>query len=129
MQQMLPVAMRTLFPKWLAALLLMLCILLVISTDDTRIFDISTTWTQDFILPFFKSAPSPRLHLAIFKVVFLAVGAFFLLLDCDERTAAYAFDDYGHGALRACRDIQYAEDPASAVDQAVAEMKKWVTVV
>ncbi len=56
-------------------------------------------------------------------------GAFFLLLDCDERTAAYAFDDYGHGALTVCRTIQYAEDPAAAADQAVAEMKKWVTVV
>ena len=79
MQQMLPVAMRTVFPKWLTALLLMLCILLVISTDDTRIFDIAMTWTQDFILPFFKKAPSPRLHLAVFKCVVLAVGLCFWL--------------------------------------------------
>ena len=82
MQQMLPIAMRTIFPKWLIALLLMLCILLVISTDDTRIFDIAMTWTQDFILPFFKRAPSPRLHLAIFKAVVLVVGAFFWIGSC-----------------------------------------------
>lgn len=81
-QQMLPVAVRHIFPKWLAALLLMLCILLVVSTDDTRIFDIAMTWTQDFILPFFKRAPSPRLHLAIFKAVVLAVGGFFFLGSC-----------------------------------------------
>ena len=79
MQQMLPVVMRTTFPRWLTALLLMLCILLVISTDDTRIFDIAMTWTQDFVLPFFRKAPSPRLHLAIFKAVVLVVGACFWL--------------------------------------------------
>ena len=82
MQQMLPVALRSVFPPWLLALLLMLCILLVLSTDDTRIFDIAMTWTQDFILPFFKKAPSPRLHLAVFKCVVLAVGGFFFLGSC-----------------------------------------------
>ena len=82
MQQMMPVAVRNIFPKWLTALLLMLCILLVVSTDDTRIFDISMCWTQDFILPFFKKAPSPRLHLAIFKVVVLAIGVCFWVGSC-----------------------------------------------
>ncbi len=82
MQQMLPVAVRNIFPKWLVALLLMLCILLVLSTDDTRVFDIAMTWTQDFILPFFKTAPSPRLHLAIFKAVVVAVGVCFWLGSC-----------------------------------------------
>ncbi len=56
-------------------------------------------------------------------------GAFFLLLDCDERTTAYAFDDYGHGALAANGTIQYAEDPAAAAEEAAAAMRKWVTVV
>ena len=79
MQQMMPVAVRNIFPRWLTALLLMLCILLVVSTDDTRIFDISMCWTQDFILPFFKKAPSPRLHLAIFKFVVLLIGICFWL--------------------------------------------------
>ena len=82
MQQMLPVAVRNIFPRWLTALLLMLCILLVLSTDDTRVFDIAMTWTQDFILPFFKTAPSPRLHLAIFKAVVVAVGVCFWLGSC-----------------------------------------------
>ncbi len=82
MQQMMPVAVRNIFPGWLTALLLMLCILLVVSTDDTRIFDISMCWTQDFILPFFKKAPSPRLHLAIFKAVVLVIGGCFWLGSC-----------------------------------------------
>ena len=82
LQQMLPVAMRTVFPRWLSALLVALCVLLVLSTDDTRIFDIATTWTQDFILPFFKRAPPPRLHLAVFKCVVVAVGCCFWLGSC-----------------------------------------------
>ena len=82
LQQMMPVAARSIFPSWLVALLLMLCILLVLSTDDTRIFDIAMTWTQDFILPFFRKAPSPRLHLAIFKAVVVAVGVCFWLGSC-----------------------------------------------
>ena len=82
MQQMMPIAVRNIFPRWLTALLLMLCILLVVSTDDTRIFDISMCWTQDFILPFFRKAPSPRLHLAIFKTVVLIIGTCFWLGSC-----------------------------------------------
>ncbi len=77
MQQMMPLVIRRVFPKWLAALMVLMCILLVVSTDDTRIFDTSTTWVQDFILPNFKSPPSPRLHLAIFKSVVLLIGVFF----------------------------------------------------
>lgn len=54
---------------------------------------------------------------------------FFLLLDCDAQAAAYAFDDYGHGALVTDQTIQYAQDMGAAAEKAVAEMKKWVTVV
>lgn len=54
---------------------------------------------------------------------------FFLLLDCDEQAASYAFDDYGHGALVADSALQYAEDVTAAITEAVAEGKKWVTVV
>ena len=77
MQQMLPMVIRNFFPKWLVALLVMLCILLVVSTDDTRIFDSSNTWVQDFILPFFKKPPSPRAHLLLFKSVVVLMGVVF----------------------------------------------------
>ena len=77
MQQMMPLVIRNVFPKWLAALLVLMCILLVVSTDDTRIFDTSTTWVQDFILPNFTTPPSPKLHLAIFKGVVVLIGIFF----------------------------------------------------
>ena len=77
LQQMMPSVVRSTFPRWLCALLVLQCILLVVSTDDTRIFDSTTTWVQDFVLPFFKKPPSPRMHLAIFKAVALLVGVVF----------------------------------------------------
>ena len=77
MQQMLPLVLRRFFPPTLVALLVMLFVLLVVSTDDTRIFDSSTTWVQDFILPFFRKPPSPETHLRIFKTVVCLVGVIF----------------------------------------------------
>jgi orotidine-5'-phosphate decarboxylase len=54
---------------------------------------------------------------------------FFLLTDTTPRTAAYAFDDFGHGALVVNDAIEHADDPAAAAREAVAEMKKTVIVV
>jgi hypothetical protein len=54
---------------------------------------------------------------------------FLLLRRCSAQTASCAFDDYGHGALVTDETIQYADDVPAVLTEAVAEMKKWVTVV
>ena len=56
-------------------------------------------------------------------------GAFLLLEDCDGENALPAFDDMGHGALAADSALQYAAEPAAAVEEAVRAWKQWVTVV
>ena len=56
-------------------------------------------------------------------------SAFLLLPGCDGENALPAFDDFGHGALLADETLQYTADPAAAVTEAVAALKKWVTVV
>ena len=56
-------------------------------------------------------------------------GAFLLLEDCDGENALTAFDDMGHGALAADSALQYAAEPAAAVEEAVRAWKQWVTVV
>ena len=54
----------------------------------------------------------------------------FLLLDgCGGEAASYAFDDFGRGAMVIDDSLQYAEDVPAAMDDAVREMKHWVTVV
>ena len=55
--------------------------------------------------------------------------AFLLLPGCDGENALAAFDDFGHGALLADETLQYAADPAAATAEAVAALKKWVTVI
>ena len=76
-QQTLPLVLRHVAPAWLLSFIVLLILLLVVSTDDTRIFDTTTTWMQDFILPFFRKPPSPRLHLALFRGLAVVIGVFF----------------------------------------------------
>ena len=60
----------------------------------------------------------------------LAVSTGYSLVeDCDGENALPAFDDMGHGALAADSALQYAAEPAAAVEEAVRAWKQWVTVV
>lgn len=53
-----------------------------------------------------------------------------MLLDgCGGEAASYAFDDFGRGAIVIDDALQYAEDVPAAMDDAIREMKHWVTVV
>jgi hypothetical protein len=61
-------------------------------------------------------------------VVGLIIKLFLLLTHCDADSAAYAFDDYGHGALVVDDTIQAAADEAAAA-AAVKAMKQYVTVL
>lgn len=54
---------------------------------------------------------------------------FLLLTNCDADSAAYAFDDYGRGALVVDDTIHSAADIGAAAQQAVKAMKQVVTVL
>lgn len=54
---------------------------------------------------------------------------FLVLKNCDAENAAYAFDDYGHGALVVDDTIQTAANEESAALAAVKAMKQYVTVL
>lgn len=56
-------------------------------------------------------------------------GTFLLLPDCDGENALPAFDDLGHGALLTDSALQYAADPAEAIQAGIKALKQWVTVV
>ena len=61
---------------------------------------------------------------------FLLCGVLLALLaGCGGEAASYAFDDFGRGAMVIDDSLQYAEDVPAAMDDAVREMKHWVTVV
>ena len=77
-QMMLPVTLRRFFPPVLLALCFMLMVLMMVSTDDSRIFNSASALVQDLVLPFLKKPPSPRAHLLLLKgFCVLVCGIFF----------------------------------------------------
>ena len=56
-------------------------------------------------------------------------GTFLILGCCDGDNAYPAFDEYGHGAMVADEELQYAPDMGAAIDAAVQSMKKIIPVV
>jgi len=79
-QMMLPVALKNLLPTGLMGLFLLLMIMLLISTDDSRVFNASSTIVQDIILPFIKKPLTVKQHLLLFRLSSLAVCLFFFVV-------------------------------------------------
>ena len=77
-QLMLPITMRHLLPHGLMGAFCLLIVMMMISTDDTRIYSAALTISQDVIMPFFKKPLTPRGHLWLLRGVSIGVGVFFL---------------------------------------------------
>jgi Na+/proline symporter len=76
-QMMMPVALRNMLPTGIMGLFCLLMVMLMLSTDDSRIFNASTTLVQDIVLPLLKSPPTPQRHLLILRCGSVAVALFF----------------------------------------------------
>ncbi|QYY34382.1 hypothetical protein [Ruficoccus sp. ZRK36] len=76
-QMMMPVALRQIFPIGLTGLFCLLMLMLMLSTDDSRIFNASSTLVQDVILPYLKRPLSSRQHLWLLRIVTLFIAVFF----------------------------------------------------
>lgn len=76
-QLMLPVVMREILPTGLKGLFCLLIILMIISTDDSRIFSASLTLSQDLVLPLLKKPPTPKQHIWIIRFVTIGIGILF----------------------------------------------------
>ena len=79
-QMMMPVALRQILPTGVIGLFALLMLMLLISTDDSRIFNASSTWVQDVILPFFKKPPTSRQHIMLLRWSSVAVALFFFVV-------------------------------------------------
>jgi len=79
-QMMLPVALRNILPTGLMGLFCLLMIMLLISTDDSRVFNASSTIVQDIILPFRKEPFTPKQHLLVLRLASLSVCIFFFVV-------------------------------------------------
>ena len=77
-QLMMATAMRHMLPPVIMGLFCLLLVMAMISTDDTRIFSSSLTFTQDVILPLMKKQPTPKQHMWMLRFASIGVGIFFL---------------------------------------------------
>jgi Na+/proline symporter len=79
-QMMAPALLRKKLPIGIMGLFLLLMVMLMLSTDDSRIFNASSTLIQDVIMPFRKKPFEPKQHLFWLRVMSLFVCLFFLVV-------------------------------------------------
>jgi len=77
-QLMLPITMRHMLPHGLMGAFCLLIILMMVSTDDSRIYSAALTFSQDVILPFFRNGLSPQAHFRMLRLAAVGVGVVFL---------------------------------------------------
>ncbi len=78
-QMMLPMTLRHTLPVGLIGLFGLLMVMMMISTDDSRIFSSALTITQDVIMPLRSKPFDPRTHIRVLRLVSIGVGIFFFL--------------------------------------------------
>ncbi len=76
-QMMLAVSMRHILPRGMIGLFLLLMIMAMISTDDSRINSAAGTIAQDVILPLRKKTLTPEEHIKMSRLVAIGIGVFF----------------------------------------------------
>lgn len=74
-QQM--IALHEFLPMGMVGLFILLMIMAMISTDNSRIYSAALTVAQDVILPFFKKPLTPRQHIWLIRWVSIGVGVIF----------------------------------------------------
>lgn len=79
-QMMMPTVVAKIFPVGMLGLFCLLMVMLLISTDDSRIFNASSTLMQDVILPMFKGHLPQAKHLLYLRLMTIGVAVFFLIM-------------------------------------------------
>lgn len=77
-QEMLATSMRQLLPSGLLGLFILLMVLAMISTDNSRIYSAAVTVTQDVILPLRKKPFTLKQHIWILRLVSIGIGVIFV---------------------------------------------------
>ncbi len=79
-QMMMPVVLSNILPVGLTGVFCLLMVMLLISTDDARIFNATGCIVQDMILPFYKRRLTSKEHLRLLRFTSLGVAIFFLIV-------------------------------------------------
>jgi Na+/proline symporter len=78
-QTMAPMTLKRMFGPVLMGLFCLLMIMLMISTDNSRIFNVSATFLQDIVMPLRGKPFSPEKHLLWLRLSSVGVGVVFFL--------------------------------------------------
>ncbi len=76
-QQMIARSMHDLLPAGMIGLFILLMIMAMISTDNSRIYSAALTVAQDVVLPAFKKPLTPKQHIWLIRWVSIGVGVIF----------------------------------------------------
>ena len=76
-QMMMPMGLRNILPTGLLGIFCLMAIMLMVTTDDTRIFNASSAIIQDLVIPFQKAPMQPKAHLKYIKLCTVFVAVFF----------------------------------------------------
>lgn len=80
-QMMMPTVLSRIFPLGLSGIFCLLMVMLLLSTDDSRIFNAAGCLVQDVILPFIKKgALTPKQHLLLLRLTSLFVAILFFFV-------------------------------------------------
>ena len=75
-QELFPMAMRHILPSWMLGLFILLMVMLMVSTDASHTFLISTAMAQDLVLPFLKKPLKPQQQMWLIR----GLSAFVMML-------------------------------------------------
>lgn len=79
-QMMAPTLLRKKLPVGVMGLFILLMVMLMLSTDDSRIFNASSTLIQDVVMPFRKKPFHPKQHLFWLRMMSIGVCLFFFFV-------------------------------------------------
>jgi len=71
------IAMKEMLPVGMMGLFFLMLVMAMISTDDTRIYSASLTFTQDVIVPLCKKPLTMKQHVLALRISSIAVGVIF----------------------------------------------------
>ena len=88
-QMIMPTVLHEIFPVGLTGIFCLLMVMMLISTDDTRIFNAAGCIFQDMILPFCKKHLAPERHIFLLRITTLGVTLFFFVVSIFFRQMDY----------------------------------------
>ncbi|MBR1965635.1 MAG: sodium:panthothenate symporter [Lentisphaeria bacterium] len=78
-QMMLPVTLRNILPVGMIGLFALFILLMMLSTDDTRLFSAAQTIAQDCVMPFLKNGFTPQTHILAIRLTVIGCGIFWFI--------------------------------------------------